>query len=191
MCEPEGLLYGERISHTFPWKNFSRMNYLKVCLVLLNLLWYLSRVFIFVLVFIFFSRFLVHINWMVVNSYHSLSGSLRGVGSHRSIIIEEVEGVAYPLLMSSKVFRVGGCCWKHPYCVCRVSSVKLHEVRLMTKGLVTEKAHVWIHIHRQCLSGLHSTMPEGTSTLIMSPQVRTSTEGPTGFLSCAGFPCVV
>ena len=166
------------------------MNYLKVCLVLLNLLWYLSRVFIFVLVFIFFQGFLcTSTEWL--STVNSLSGFLRGVGSHRSIIIEEVEGVAYPLLMSSKVFRVGGCCWKHPYCVCRVSSVKLHEVRLMTKGLVTEKAHVWIHIHRQCLSGLHSTMPGGTSTLIMSPQVRTSTEGPTDFLSCAGFPCVV
>lgn len=101
------------------------------------------------------------------------------------------EGIAYPLLMSSKVFRVGGCCWKHPYCVCWVSSVKLHKVRLVTKGLVTEIAHVWIHTHRQRLSGLHSTVPEGTSILIMSPQVRMSTEGVTGFLSCAGFPCVV
>lgn len=156
---------------------------------MLNLLWYLSRVFIFVLVFIFFSRFLVHLNWMVVNSYYSLSGSLHGVGSPWSIIIEE--GVAYPLLMSSKVFRVGGCCWKHPYCVWWVSSVKLHEVRLMTKGLGTEIAHVWIHTHRQRLSVLHSTVPEGTSILIMSPQVRMSTEGVTGFLSCAGFPCVV
>ena len=31
---------------------------------------------------------------------------------------------------------------------------------------------------------VHGTMPEGISILIMSPQVRTSTEGPTGFLLC-------
>ena len=83
------------------------------------------------------------INSMVVNGYHSFSGSLHGVGSHWSIIIKEVVGVAYPLLMSSKSFRVGGCCWQHPYCVCRVSSVKLQEVRLMTK--VRDSTHVDPH----------------------------------------------
>ena len=31
---------------------------------------------------------------------------------------------------------------------------------------------------------VHGAMPEGISILIMSPQVRTSTEGPTGFLLC-------
>ena len=36
----------------------------------------------------------------------------------------------------------------------------------MTKGFATETGHIWIHVHRCCLSGLSSVMPEGASILI-------------------------
>lgn len=172
--------------HTFPWNNFSRMNYLEVCLVLLNLLWYLSRVFIFVLCVYFFSRFLVHLNWMVVNSYYSLSGSLHGVGSHWSIIIEE--GVAYPLLMSSRVFGVGNSALKHILCLV-MSSVKLHEVRLMTKGLKNwSSTRVDPHPQAAPAWPLHSTVPEGPLHIDYVTSGQNVYRGCDWFLSCAGFP---
>ena len=66
----------------------------------------------------------------------------------------------------SRVFRVRSCCWKHPYCIYRVSSAKLPKIRPMIKGFATETGHIWIHIHRWYLSGLRSVMPEWVSILI-------------------------
>ena len=56
------------------------------------------------------------------------------------LIVKEELGVAYPLLTYSRVYKVGRCCWKHSYCVYRVSSAKLPEVRQLTKGI--DSAHM-------------------------------------------------
>ena len=63
-----------------------------------------------------------------------------GAASYWTINRERRTRVAYPLLTYSRVYKVGRCCWKHSYCVYRVSSAKLPEVRQLTKGI--DSAHI-------------------------------------------------